>query len=149
MTYHGPGQLVVYPVLDLRHYHQDIHWYMRALEESILMALKPCGFDAERQDDTTGIWIDNHKVAAIGVKCRKWITMHGLAVNVEASSLENFGGIVPCGLEGRKVGCVNDFLSEDREPLTVAEFAKYMKVALEEVFQVEMQSRWRAELPKI
>lgn len=117
---------------------------MRALEESILVALKACGVNnAKRQDDTTGIWIDNYKVAAIGVKCRRWISMHGLAVNVEQASLDNFEGIVPCGLKGRKVGCLNQFLPKAVEPLTVREFSKHMKVALEEVFQVEMQSRRR------
>ena len=116
---------------------------MRALEESVLLALKACGVNAERQEDTTGIWIDNCKVAAIGVKCRRWISMHGLAVNVEQASLDNFGGIVPCGLEGRKVGCVNQFLPKGVEPLTVKEFSKHMKVALEKVFQVEMQPRQR------
>jgi len=140
---------VVYPVLDLRHYRQDIHWYMRALEESILLALQACGIEAERQEDTTGIWIDNHKVAALGVKCRRWITMHGFAVNVETTSLDNFEGIVPCGLEGRKVGCINQFLPAGQDPLTVAEFSRYLKVALEKVFQIEMQPRIRKEFPRI
>jgi lipoyl(octanoyl) transferase len=89
----------------------------------------------ERQDDVTGVWVDNHKVAAVGIKCRKWITMHGLAVNVEERSLTNFDGIVPCGLEGRQVGCINQFLEE---PITVPEFALLMKDALEEVFQIEL-----------
>ena len=121
---------------------------MRALEESVLLALNACGVDASRQDDTTGIWIDNHKVAAIGVKCRKWITMHGLAVNVESESLDNFQGIIPCGLEGRKVGCVNQFLS-GRDPLTVKEFAGHMKAALAQVLQVEMVTRTRKALPHV
>ncbi|CAJ1936429.1 unnamed protein product [Cylindrotheca closterium] len=138
VTYHGPGQLTVYPVLDLRGYHQDIHWYMRALEEAILLALSKVGLDrAERQEDVTGVWVDNYKVAACGVKVKRWITMHGLAVNVEASSLENFKGIVPCGLEGRKVGCINQFLDE---PITVSEFAQVMKGAIEEVFEIRLQS---------
>jgi lipoyl(octanoyl) transferase len=136
VTYHGPGQLTVYPVLDLRSYRQDIHWYMRALEEAIILALSKCGlqYPAERQDNVTGVWVDNHKVAAVGIKCRKWITMHGLAVNVEEKSLSNFEGIVPCGLEGRKVGCINRFIDN---PMTVQEFAEVMKEALQEVFQVE------------
>jgi lipoyl(octanoyl) transferase len=113
---------------------------MRALEESVLRALGACGVEASRQEGTTGIWIDNHKIAAIGVKCRKWITMHGLAVNVDFSSLENFEGIVPCGLEGRKVGCVNQFL-QNREPLTVQEFSNYMKDSLKEIFQIEFRTR--------
>ena len=123
---------------------------MRALEESILLALRKVGIqNAERQDDTTGIWVNNHKVAALGVKCRKWITMHGLAVNIEASSLTNFEGIVPCGLEGRKVGCVNQFLEGDQRLLTVAEFAPCMKEALEEVFQIKLEARARGALPKL
>jgi lipoyl(octanoyl) transferase len=136
VTYHGPGQLVVYPILDLRGYHQDIHWYMRALEEAILKALHKLGIDqAERQDQVTGVWIGNRKVAAIGIKVRRWITMHGLAVNVERSSLANFQGIVPCGLEGRNVTCINDWLEQ---PLTTAEFAEYMKESMEEIFCIHL-----------
>jgi lipoyl(octanoyl) transferase len=137
VTYHGPGQLVVYPILDLRGYRQDIHWYMRALEEAILLALQKVGLNqAERQVDVTGVWIDNRKVAALGIKARRWVTMHGLAVNVEHSSLANFEGIVPCGLEGRTVTCVNEFLAD---PLTVSDFAVHMKEALEEIFCISLQ----------
>lgn len=151
VTYHGPGQLTVYPILDLRNYRQDIHWYMRALEESILVAISkvpglPPGL-AIRQDDTTGIWMNNFKVAAVGIKCRKWITMHGVAVNVEATSLENFDGIVPCGLEGRKVGCLNQFLKAHGAPLlTVENFSQYMVEALEEVFFIELINSNRTRL---
>jgi lipoyl(octanoyl) transferase len=109
---------------------------MRALEEAILLALTKCGLDrAERQEDVTGVWVDNFKVAACGVKVKRWVTMHGLAVNVEIASLENFEGIVPCGLDGRKVSCVNQFVDE---PLTVADFAGLMKEALEEVFEIRL-----------
>eukprot|EP00980_Cylindrotheca_fusiformis_P006616 scaffold1390_cov138-Cylindrotheca_fusiformis.AAC.19 len=136
VTYHGPGQLTVYPILDLRGYRQDIHWYMRALEEAILLALAKVGISrAERQEDVTGVWVDNCKVAACGVKVKRWVTMHGLAVNVEDSSLRNFQGIVPCGLDGRSVGCINQFIDE---PITVATFATYMKEALEEVFEIQL-----------
>jgi lipoyl(octanoyl) transferase len=135
VTYHGPGQLVAYPVLDLRGYRQDIHWYMRALEEAVIVALHDMGLDrAGRDADTTGVWIDNHKVAAMGVKCRKWVTMHGLAVNVEPTSLKGFDGIVPCGLHGRKVGCVSHFAGRH---VTVAEFADRLKRAMEKVFQIQ------------
>lgn len=113
-----------------------------------MKALDACGVQAARQDDTTGIWIDNYKVAAIGVKCRKWITMHGLAVNIEPSSLKNFEGIVPCGLEGRKVGCVNQFLKADQDPLTVQEFSKYMKGAIEEVFSIDLHTRCHDTVPQ-
>ena len=144
VTYHGPGQITVYPVLDLRSYRRDIHWYMRALEEAIILAISKCGSSktllrAEREDGVTGVWIDNHKVAAVGIKCRRWITQHGLAVNVEESSLSNFEGIVPCGLEGRKVGCLNQFLvAQGDEPITVGDFAVLMRKALEEVFRIEL-----------
>eukprot|EP00531_Pseudo-nitzschia_arenysensis_P002613 CAMPEP_0116121520 /NCGR_PEP_ID=MMETSP0329-20121206/3740_1 /TAXON_ID=697910 /ORGANISM="Pseudo-nitzschia arenysensis, Strain B593" /LENGTH=294 /DNA_ID=CAMNT_0003615337 /DNA_START=189 /DNA_END=1073 /DNA_ORIENTATION=+ len=147
VTYHGPGQITVYPVLDLRSYRQDIHWYMRALEEAIILAISKCKTNdkvlrAEREDGVTGVWIDNHKVAAVGIKCRRWITQHGLAVNVEESSLSNFQGIVPCGLEGRKVGCLNQFLIEQGdEPITVNDFVVLMKEALEEIFQIELVNR--------
>jgi lipoyl(octanoyl) transferase len=142
VTYHGPGQLTVYPVLDLRSYRQDIHWYMRALEEATILALSECGIDPttiERQDDVTGVWVQNHKVAAVGIKCRKWITMHGVAINVEDRALDNFDGIVPCGLEGRQVGCVNQFLRSNGLPeLTVHEFSIIMTAALEEVFRIRL-----------
>ena len=135
VTYHGPGQITVYPILDLRSYRQDIHWYMRALEEVVLTALHNVGIEAERQDDTTGVWYQNHKLAAIGIKCRKWVTQHGFAVNVLEESLENFEGIVPCGLEGRKVGCINQFLDE---PITMEEFSREIEKAMEQVFQIKL-----------
>ena len=144
VTYHGPGQITVYPVLDLRSYRQDIHWYMRALEEAVILAISKCATSnktlcAEREDGVTGVWIDNRKVAAVGIKCRRWVTQHGLAVNVEESSLSNFQGIVPCGLEGRKVGCLNQFLIEQGdEPITVRDFAILMREALEEIFRIEL-----------
>jgi lipoyl(octanoyl) transferase len=135
VTYHGPGQLVAYPVLDLRGYRQDIHWYMRALEEAVIVALHGMGLDgAGRDADTTGVWIENRKVAAMGVKCRKWVTMHGLAVNVEPTSLKGFEGIVPCGLHGRRVGCVSHFAGRH---VTVAEFADRLQRAMEKVFQIQ------------
>ena len=136
VTYHGPGQLVVYPVIDLRGYKQDIHWYMRALEETILLALKKAGIqNAVREDEVTGVWVDHRKVAALGIKARRWITQHGLAVNVTPESLQNFRGIVPCGLEGREVTCVNDHLPQ---PISVRDFAELMQEALEEVFCIRM-----------
>jgi lipoyl(octanoyl) transferase len=136
VTYHGPGQLVVYPVLDLRNYRCDIHWYMRALEEAVLVALAKVGVTgATREAATTGVWVQARKVAAVGVHARRWITQHGVAINVEARSLDGFAGIVPCGLEGREVTCVNHFLSE---PISVANFAESMQAALEEVFQMQL-----------
>lgn len=136
VTYHGPGQLVVYPIIDLRAYKQDIHWYMRAMEESILIALQKVGIDdAVREDDLTGIWVKRQKIAALGIKARRWVTQHGLAINITPESLINFEGIIPCGLEGRKVTCVNNHVPK---ALPVNEFVKHMKEALEEVFCIKL-----------
>jgi lipoyl(octanoyl) transferase len=138
VTYHGPGQLTVYPVLNLRNYKQDIHWYVRALEEVVILALQECGLDsAQRQADVTGVWVDNHKVAAIGVSCKKWITQHGVAINVTPESLPNFEDIVPCGLVGCRVGCVNQFLPSEHH-VTIGQMATYVKLAMEEVFQIQL-----------
>ena len=137
VTYHGPGQLVVYPILNLRNYRTDLHWYMRSLEEAVLYALELAGIDtAERSEDTTGVWVDNHKVAAIGVSARRWITQHGVAINVEETCMSAFDGIVPCGLEGRKVGYLNQFVDQ---PLTVQTFIPYMMEAMEYVFRMELE----------
>ena len=148
VTYHGPGQLTVYPVLDLRGYRRDVHWYMRALEEAALLALEYSGVrGATRESDVTGVWISGEKVAAVGVRCRRWVTTHGLAVNVEGISLSNFDGIVPCGLVGRDVTCVDRHVGRRRTPeeggeedgaVTVEQFAVHMCRALEEVFQIEL-----------
>ena len=136
VTYHGPGQLTVYPIFDLRGYKQDIHWYMRALEEVILLALHRVGIDsATRENDVTGVWVNGKKIAALGVKVRRWVTMHGIAVNVDERSIANFSGIVPCGLEGRDVCCINDFLDK---PITVNDFTEYLKAAFEDIFEVKI-----------
>jgi len=90
---------------------------------------------ATREEDLTGVWVQNKKIAALGVKVRRWVTMHGLAVNVEQSCVSYFDGIVPCGLVGRQVCCINDFLDE---PMSVAEFSVCMKEAMEEVFEVAL-----------
>lgn len=136
VTYHGPGQLVVYPILDLKGYKADLHWYMRALEQAVLQTLYSFGItDAIRDEETTGVWVQNQKVAAIGVKCRRWITQHGVAINIERISLQGFNGIVPCGLEGRKVTCVNNILDK---PISVEEFAQEMKLQLQDVFCMQL-----------
>ena len=137
VTYHGPGQLTVYPILDLRGYKQDIHWYMRALEEVILLALQKAGIDgATREEDLTGVWVSDKKIAALGIKARRWVTMHGLAINVDARSLGNFEGIVPCGLEGRTVTCIDD--EKKGWKCDLNEFACHVKSAIEEIFEITL-----------
>ena len=109
VTHHAPGQLVVYPVLDLRRRRTDLHWYLRELEQVVIDVLQVLGLQGERIEGLTGVWLEHHKVAAIGVGCRRWITQHGLALNVNCD-LEGFGSVVPCGLEGRPVGRLCDWI---------------------------------------
>ena len=108
MTHHLPGQLVVYPVLDLRRRQPDLHWYLRQLEQVVIDVLAEIGLEGQRLPGLTGIWLDNRKVAAIGVGCRRWITQHGLALNV-CCDLEGFSQVTPCGLAGRAVGRLVDW----------------------------------------
>ena len=107
ITYHGPGQLVVYPILDLDYFFSDIHKYLRLLEESVILTLKDYGVAGQRVDGFTGVWIDAEKenprkICAIGVKCSRWVTMHGIGFNIN-SDLDYFNHIVPCGIEDKSV----------------------------------------------
>jgi lipoyl(octanoyl) transferase len=98
-TWHGPGQLVGYPILDLRRRGSDLHKYLRELEEVIIAVCGRFGVTAGRQENLTGVWVENRKIASIGVGVRKWISMHGFALNV-CGELEGFSQITPCGLTG-------------------------------------------------
>ncbi|MFG0275557.1 MAG: lipoyl(octanoyl) transferase LipB [Phycisphaerales bacterium] len=107
ITYHGPGQLVVYPILDLNRLGLNLHAYMRALEAVVIDVCRGFGVEADRDADATGVWVGNRagggsKICAMGVRVRRWVTMHGLALNV-TTDLSHFGLIVPCGLQGRPV----------------------------------------------
>lgn len=97
ITYHGPGQVVGYPIIDLNGYVPDIHRYLRALEEVIIQTLEEFGIEAGREEGLTGVWVKGQKVAAIGVRVSKWVTMHGFALNVN-TDLRKFDRIIPCGI---------------------------------------------------
>lgn len=107
ITYHGPGQLVAYPILDLEQFFTDIHKYLRFLEEAVINTIAHYGIKGGRYEDYTGVWIDADKVSArkicaMGVRCSRWITMHGLALNVN-TNLAYFKNIVPCGIDDKDV----------------------------------------------
>jgi lipoyl(octanoyl) transferase len=102
VTYHGPGQMVGYPIIDLRPDRLDVHRYVRDLEEVLIRAIADVGVRGERVKGLTGVWAGNDKVAAIGVRISRWITSHGFALNV-TTNLDAFNWIVPCGIEGRGV----------------------------------------------
>ena len=109
VTYHCPGQLVGYPILDLHHYQLDLHWYLRALEEVLIKSLAQFDLKGERIEGLTGVWIQGYKVAAIGIKVSRWITMHGFALNV-CPDLTGFEKIVPCGIQDKPVSSLAQFL---------------------------------------
>lgn len=99
-TYHGPGQLVGYPILDLTPRGKDLHDHLRILEEALIQACAAFDVNAGRRDGLTGVWVENRKLASIGVGVRKWISMHGFAINITRESLPPFFAITPCGLDG-------------------------------------------------
>ena len=109
ITYHGPGQIVGYPLLDLRQMSGDVHWYLRTIEETLIGVLAEYGLEGERESDYTGVWCQDAKVAAIGVKISQGITMHGFALNVN-SDLSYFDLIIPCGIKGRQVTSLQQLL---------------------------------------
>ena len=116
VTHHAPGQLVLYPVLDLRRRGADLHLYLRSLEQLLIDLLAELGLKGERSVGRTGVWLEGRKVAAIGVGARRWISQHGLALNVEMP-LEGFAAITPCGLSGLPVGRLVDWLPGCRADL--------------------------------
>lgn len=120
ITYHGPGQLVAYPILDLDQYFTDIHKYLRTLEEAVIRTCAEFGIVAGRIDGLTGVWVDvekgfgARKICAFGVKCSRWVTMHGLALNVN-SDLNFFNLIVPCGITDRGVTSISKEIGREVE----------------------------------
>lgn len=99
VTYHGPGQLVGYPILDLTGYRRDLHWYLRTLEAALIQALATLGILGDRRTGFTGVWTNGRKIASIGVHVKQWVTWHGFALNV-STNLQAFDRIVPCGIPG-------------------------------------------------
>ncbi|MCS6815136.1 MAG: lipoyl(octanoyl) transferase LipB, partial [Cyanobacteria bacterium] len=109
VTYHCPGQLVAYPILNLKRYQPDLHWYLRQLEEVAIRVLATYGLRGDRLPGFTGVWLDGRKVAAIGIKASRWITMHGFALNV-CPDLSGFQRIVPCGIADKPVGSLAEVM---------------------------------------
>ncbi len=138
VTYHCPGQIVAYPILNLYYYQQDLHWYLRQLEEVIIKVLALHNLTGERIDGLTGVWVEGRKVAAIGIKVTKWITMHGFALNV-CPDLSGFDRIVPCGLVDRSVSSMAEFIPNIDSDLVRQQIIKVFG----EIFEVEMLDRDR------
>jgi len=133
VTYHCPGQLVGYPILNLRRYRQDLHWYLRQLEEVIMRVLAIYGLVGDRLTGFTGVWLENRKVAAIGIKVSRWITMHGFALNV-CPDMTGFQHIVPCGITDKPVASLAQWIPG----ITCEEVRPHIVQCFADVFGVEM-----------
>jgi lipoyl(octanoyl) transferase len=130
-TYHGPGQLVGYPILDLRVRGRDLHRYLRKLEDLLIDLLLEFGIKGQRIEGKTGVWVEDRKIASIGVGVRKWVTMHGFALNV-ASDLNGFQNIIPCGLSGVRMTSISSEAGEEVTVETVGErIVPYLRGSLE------------------
>ena len=141
ITYHGPGQLVGYPIFNLDHYFTDIHKYLRYLEESIILTLAEYGLEGDRSKGETGVWLDvgkptARKICAMGVRASRWVTMHGFAFNIN-TNLKHFGYIVPCGIRDKAVTSLQLELGHE---MPLEEVKEKVKRHLGELFGVEFIS---------
>lgn len=142
VTYHGPGQLVVYPLLSLGRYVKDLHWFVRSIEEALIGTLGHFGLPAGRAAGYPGVWVEpgtrgERKIAQVGMNCSKWVTTHGLALNV-SPDMRYFGHIVPCGIDDRPVTSMAAELGRsvtvaEVKPVLAAQLARLFNVALEPV----------------
>ncbi|MBD2484861.1 lipoyl(octanoyl) transferase LipB [Planktothrix sp. FACHB-1365] len=133
VTYHCPGQLVGYPILNLKRHTPDLHWYLRQLEEVLIQVLRFYELPGERIPGLTGVWIGEVKVAAVGIKVSRWITMHGFALNV-CPDMEGFEAIVPCGIAHRPVGSLAQFIPG----ITIEQIRPQIAETFAEIFEVEL-----------
>ncbi len=141
ITYHGPGQIVGYPIIDLENFFTDIHKYLRSLEEVIIRTLADYGIKGERSEGETGVWLDvgtpfARKICAMGVRASRWVTMHGFALNVN-TDLGYFDNIIPCGIRGKAVTSLNVELS--KEKVDTEEVKRYILKHFEEIFGVTIK----------
>ena len=139
ITYHGPGQIVGYPIIDLDNFFTDIHKYLRFLEEAVILTLKEYGLETERSPGETGVWFDvgttkARKICALGVKSSRWVTMHGFAFNVN-SDLSYFGNIIPCGISDKSVTSLQKELGKE---VDMNEVRNKLKAHLIELFKMEI-----------
>ena len=142
VTYHGPGQLTGYPIINLQHFRKDVHWYLRQLEEVIIRVLTGYGITGERVEGYTGVWVGNEKIAAIGISVRRWITYHGFALNV-CPDMSHFGMIRPCGITDKGVTSLERLLGyrvdiDEVADRTASAFARVLSVV--QVHKSEIQN---------
>lgn len=138
VTLHAPGQLVGYPILDLSGFRQDLHWYLRQIEEAMIRGLADLGVAAERNPGKTGVWTSGRKIASIGIHVKQWVTLHGFALNV-TTDLSLFDLIVPCGIHGvtmtsvaRETGAVPEGLAGAARAAVIGRFGEVFERRMEE-----------------
>ena len=136
ITYHGPGQIVGYPILDLDNHFTDIHKYLRYLEEIIIRTAADFGIKADRVEGLTGVWVGDQKICAMGIRCSRWVTMHGFALNVN-TDLSYFDHIVPCGIQNRSVSSLSQLSGNE---IDVNDVKSMLIKHFSEVFDVEVLS---------
>lgn len=134
ITYHGPGQLVGYPIINLSEWYQDSHKYLRNLEELLIKVCEEYGLKAKRNEKYTGVWIEDRKIAAIGIKISRWVTMHGFAFNVN-TDLNLFNGIIPCGISDKAVTSLEKELGKKFQ---ISEVKKKVINHFKEVFDYDI-----------
>ena len=137
ITFHGPGQIIGYPILDLAQFRKDIHWYLRNLEEVIIQTLRDYKIHGERIKNLTGVWVKGEKICAIGVKVTQWVTMHGFALNV-STNLEYFNHIVPCGISDHGVTSIFEQIGNN---VNQKDVIKSLNRYFGEIFKVQLQQK--------
>jgi len=137
ITYHGPGQIVGYPILDLDRHFTDVHRYLRYLEEVMIKVCGDYGIEAHRIDGQTGVWVNNEKICAMGIRCSRWVTMHGFALNVN-TDLRYFNNIVPCGIDDKAVTSLQKILGKE---IDTEEVKNRITRHFEEVFEVSIRNK--------
>jgi len=133
ITFHGPGQIVGYPIIDLHNYKMSISWYMRSLEEVIIRSLDKFGISADRKDSLTGVWVEDEKIAALGVRISRWVTMHGFALNVN-TDLAYYDSIIPCGIFDYGITSMKHILGEKQN---ISKIKSTLSAVFLDVFQLK------------
>lgn len=141
ITYHGPGQIVGYPIINLELWKKDTHQYLRALEEIIMLTCSDYGLKTERNEKYTGVWIEDRKIAAIGIKVSRWITMHGFAFNIN-TNLNHFNGIIPCGIKDKDVTSLQ---REFKRNFEISEVKELLLKHFSEIFRYDKIERVNPE----
>jgi len=135
ITYHGPGQIVLYPIFDLNNFYKDTHRFLRDLEETVIITLENYGITGHREEEFTGVWVGDEKICAIGIKVSRWVTMHGLAFNIN-NDLTYFDSIIPCGIFHKGITSIKKILGFE---VDIAEINKLLMENMGKVFGIGIE----------